>query len=162
MESRAAPKGLPHYPALQITFLALSYCCSSMVYLYSCLSAVSLDKQLSIRENGFVVFLSLRDFYPWTSELEKYCLFSFSRLLSACWLPQSVYLHILASDLAIKKKKKKIQMLDVAKGKKTLFIVMYLERLAVSLAFIALCNALCKSNFSVCWDHAWCIFLKKL
>lgn len=33
---------------------------------------------------------------------------------------------------------------------------------AVSLAFIALCNALCKSNFSVCWDHAWCILLKKL
>lgn len=29
-------------------------------------------------------------------------------------------------------------MFDVAKGKKTVFIVMYVERLAVSLAFIAL------------------------
>jgi len=45
-------------------------------------------------------------------------------------------------------------MLDVAKGKKTVFIVMCLERLAVSLAFIALCNALCKSHLSMCWGHA--------
>lgn len=29
-------------------------------------------------------------------------------------------------------------MLDMAKGKKTVFIVMYMERLAVPLAFIAL------------------------
>lgn len=35
-----------------------------------------------------------------------------------------------------------------------LLIVKYLERLAVSLAFIALCNAFCKSHLSVCWDHA--------
>lgn len=34
------------------------------------------------------------------------------------------------------------------------FIVKYLERLAVSLTFIALCNAFCKSHLSMCWDHA--------
>lgn len=44
---------------------------SLTVYLYICLLTMSPDKHLSIEENYFSVFLSLRDFYPWTSELEK-------------------------------------------------------------------------------------------
>lgn len=42
-------------------------------------------------------------------------------------------------------------MLDVAKRKKPVFIVMYLERLAVSLAFIApCCNVLCNKVTYLC------------
>lgn len=62
------------------------------VYLYK-LSVSNVPWQTSFHQRKRVCFfLALRDFYPWTSELEKYCLFSLSGLLSASWLPQSVHL----------------------------------------------------------------------